>query len=126
MQIVRIEHSETIMRNVYSRKIDPQQRYETGFVQIDNQYVPVWRSLGPEGRPWDDESHGAERIWRNVYVQRMHKIKDSKHITPCYTESQINNINITLPTVTLELASSFQNFIHNFNKRPKKLLVRKL
>lgn len=39
---------EKLWRIVYDYRSDPRQRLQTGFVQYDNNCIPVWRPYDPE------------------------------------------------------------------------------
>ena len=58
---------EKVRRVVYDYRSDPTWRLQTGYVQYDNNNVPVWR-------PYDPNDGGLEAAWRNGLWRNVHSL----------------------------------------------------
>jgi hypothetical protein len=59
----------TITRCVYDIRSNDRLKFQTGFVQYDNNEIPVWRPYDPSDMSW--EAPWRKGKWENIYVLRM-------------------------------------------------------
>lgn len=70
---------EKVRRVVYDYRSDPAWRLQTGYVQYDNNNVPVWRPYDPnEGGLEADWRNG---LWRNAHSLVMPQAPGAKHVS---------------------------------------------
>src|SRR5690606_10500153 len=96
----------TITRCVYDIRNNTNFKFQIGFVQYDNNEIPVWR-------PWNPNDMSQEAPWRkgkweNIYVLRMNHKKGAKYIEYEATEIKLDEGVISLPTVSTELMPTFE------------------
>jgi hypothetical protein len=60
---------EKVWRVVYDDRSDSKWRMQTGYVQYDNNRVPVWRPYDPDDSSLDAAWRGG--VWRNVHMLVM-------------------------------------------------------
>lgn len=89
---------QTIIRCVYNIKNNDHLKFQTGFVQYDNNEIPVWRPFDP-----NDKSMGApwhKGIWENIYALRMNHKKGSKHVEYEIDDIKFEGVSVPLPKVS--------------------------
>jgi hypothetical protein len=103
----------SIIRCVYDIKDNNYLRFQTGFVQYDNNEIPVWRQFDPNNKlmnaPW------RKGKWENIYNLRMNHKKGSKHIEYEIDDVDFEGVSISLPKVSSELAHSFKSHLKKYN-----------
>jgi hypothetical protein len=101
-QKIEIGHSiRTNRRNVYDVRNNEVLKIQTGYVNYDNNRIPVWRPFDP-----GDSSHDANwrnGIWKNIYDLRMPHKKNTRHIEYNLTEFGEGDTTALLPEVQVTL-----------------------
>ena len=99
----------TIVRCVYDIKNNETYKFQTGFVQFDNNEVPVWR-------PYEPADHSLGASWRdgkqeNIFILRMNRKKGTTYIEYETFGHEFEGALIPLPTVSSELMHAFKEHI---------------
>jgi hypothetical protein len=63
-----------IVRCVYDIRSNEIYKFQTGFVQHDNNEVPVWRPYDPNDLSLDAPWRNGK--WENIYILRMNQKKE--------------------------------------------------
>lgn len=101
---------QTIRRAVFDYRSLPKWRIQTGYVNYDNAYVPVWRVYDPE----DHDLHAVwkEGIWKNIY--RLDMPRDLKATTVRYQTLDYrmgDGESIALPLVSAKLSYELERHL---------------
>jgi len=103
----------TITRCVYDIRSNGRLKFQTGFVQYDNNEIPVWRPYDPSNMslqaPW------KKGKWENIYVLRMDHKKGAKYVEYEAAELEIEGCFIALPKVSTELMHAFKMYLKKVN-----------
>lgn len=93
---------ERVRRVVYDYRSDEAWRIQTGYVQYDNNHVPVWREYDP-----DDSSYEAgwrTGLWRNIYSLAMPQAVGAKYVSYQTTGHEVRPGSVAmLPKVEVRL-----------------------
>lgn len=103
----------TITRCVYDIKSNNSLRFQTGFVQYDNNEIPVWRPYDPNDMSF--EAPWRKGKWENIYVLRMNHKKGSKYVEYETTEVECEGTTFPLPKVSYELMHAFKAHLKKIN-----------
>lgn len=96
----------TITRCVYDIRNNDQLKFQTGYVQYDNNEIPVWRPFDPNDMSF--EAPWKKGKWENIYVLRMPHKKGSKYIEYETTEVALDGATVTLPKVSSDVMRAFK------------------
>jgi hypothetical protein len=103
----------TITRCVYDIRNNDRFRFETGFVQYDNNEIPVWRPYDPSDMsleaPW------RKGKWQNIYDLRMSHKKGAKYVEYEAEEFELEACPFSLPRVSVELMNTFKAYLKKVN-----------
>lgn len=112
-QRVKIGNSiETIIRCVYDIQDNETLKFQTGFVNYDNNEIPVWRPMHPS-----DKSMNAlwrKEKWGTIYTLRMHHKKGIQYIEYALDDIEFDGQKLSLPKVTVELMYAFKKHLEIF------------
>lgn len=103
----------TITRCVYDIRSNDRLRFETGFVQYDNNEIPVWRPRDPNDMSL--EAAWKKGKWENIYVLRMNHKKGTKYVEYETTEVDYEGTPVPLPKVSSELMPAFKAHLKKIN-----------
>lgn len=99
----------TIVRCVYDIRNNEKYKFQTGYVQFDNNEVPVWRPYEPSdfslGASWRDGK------WKNIFILRMNQKKGTTYIEYESFEHEFEGVLIPLPMVSSEPMHAFREHI---------------
>lgn len=99
-----------LWRIVYDYRSDPRQRLQTGFVQYDNNCIPVWRPYDPED-PGLDASWRAG-VWSNIHSLAMPNDPTSQKRRYMMTEHHIGQDGeVLLPMVEVQLTFALREYL---------------
>lgn len=103
----------TITRCVYDIQSNDRLKFQTGFVQYDNNEIPVWRPYDPSDMsfkaPW------RKGKWENIYVLRMSHKKGANYVEYEAAELDVEGCSISLPKVSTELMHAFKTYLKKVN-----------
>jgi hypothetical protein len=113
-QKIEIGYSiKTIVRCVYHLRNNDRLKFQTGYVQYDNNEIPVWRPFDPNDKSMDAPWRKGK--WENIYVLRMPHKKGSKHVEYEVSEVDFEGTSIALPKVSTELMHAFKTYLKKVN-----------
>jgi len=102
---VRLEGSPSARsRVVYGIRRIPEHHIQVGYVQVDYNYVVVWRPYDPDDDRWD--APWASGCWRSTYLMRMPRdqaAKDSGRPTYGIAPFECDGVTTYLPRVEMTL-----------------------
>jgi hypothetical protein len=104
---------QTIRRAVYHIQNNKDLKFQTGYVQYDNNEIPVWRPYDPHDTSY--EASWKKGIWQNIYDLRMNHKKGTKYIEYEVAQLQIGDRSISLPTVSTKLMFGFEEYLKKIN-----------
>lgn len=93
---------EKVWRVVYDYRSDPAQRMQTGYVQYDSSWIPVWRPYDPS----DQGLYAAWQngVWQNIYSLTMPLDPDAKKVRYVMAEHNVEGgAQVRLPRVETSL-----------------------
>lgn len=94
---------EKVWRVVYDYRSDPAQRIQTGYVQYDNNRVPVWRPYDPSDNGLDADWRSG--VWRNIHSLTMPVDPEAKKVRYVMAEHDVGGgMEVRLPRVEASLA----------------------
>ena len=99
----------TITRCVYDIRNNDQLKFQTGFVQYDNNEIPVWRPFDPNDMSY--EAPWKKGKWENIYVLGMTHKKGSKHVEYETTEVELDGATVSLPKVSSDVMHAFKTYL---------------
>lgn len=110
-QRIQIGYSvKSIVRCVYDIRNNDHLKFQTGYVQYDDNEIPVWRPFDSNDKsmdaPWRDGK------WQSIYVLRMPQKKDSKHVAYEVSEVDFEGASLSLPKVSTELMHAFKTHLN--------------
>jgi hypothetical protein len=101
----------TITRCVYDIQDNEALKFQTGYVQYDNNEIPVWRKYDPLNislsAPW------RKGKWENIYVLRMEHKQGERYVRYETTEISCQGVSIPAPKVSIELMAAFKTHINS-------------
>lgn len=100
-----------VFRCVYDIREDDRAKIQIGYVQYDNNEIPVWRPLDP-----GDKSKVASwrrGTWRNIYALNMKHRKGVRNIEYEMQEVDLDGVSVSLPEVSVEIAWELKNYLNN-------------
>lgn len=103
----------TIIRCVYDIKNNDHLKFQTGFVQYDNNEIPVWRPFDPNDKSMD--APWRKGRWENIYALRMNHKKGSKYVEYEVDDIEFEGVSVPLPKVSSELMHSFKTYLKKHN-----------
>lgn len=103
----------TITRCVYDIRSNDRLKFQTGFVQYDNNEIPVWRPYDPSDMSW--EAPWRKGKWENIYGLRMNHKKGAKYVEYEAAELEVDGCSISLPKVSTELMHAFKTYLKKVN-----------
>lgn len=109
---------EKVRRVVYDYRSDPTWRLQTGYVQYDNNNVPVWRPYDPN----DDglEADWRNGLWRNVHSLVMPQAPDAKYISYQTVAFDVGNGNFAmLPSVEVKFTHALLDHLAQVESSPR-------
>jgi hypothetical protein len=100
---------QTIIRCVYDIRNNDRFKFQTGFVQYDNNEIPVWRPFDPTDMSW--EASWRKGKWENIYMLRMNHTKATTYVEYESAELEVEGCTIPLPKVSIELMHAFKMYL---------------
>jgi hypothetical protein len=93
---------EKVRRVVYDYRSDDAWRIQTGYVQYDNNQVPVWREYDPHDNSY--EAGWRTGLWRNIYSLVMPQAPRAKYVSYQTTAYEVRPGEVAmLPKVEVRL-----------------------
>lgn len=109
-QKVEIGFSRTVhSRVVYDVRNHEALKFQTGHVEFNNHLIPVWRPMNPDDKSLHAKWRGGS--WENIYVVRMHQMKDSQYRRSEFADLVMNDHKLQLPKVSVEIMGSFKAYL---------------
>lgn len=109
-QRVEIGYSiKTIIRCVYDIRNNESLKFQTGYVQYDNNEIPVWRPYDPNDKSW--EAPWKNGKWENIYTLRMSQKKGTQYVEYEVSNQNFEGTHFSLPQVSCELMRSFSDYL---------------
>lgn len=110
-QRIEIGYSiKTIIRCVYDIKNNDRLKFQTGFVQYDNNEIPVWRLFDPNDQSRDASWRKGK--WENIYILRMSNKRSTQYAEYDEVEdADFEGMLVSLPKVSCELMHSFKMYL---------------
>ncbi|GEM_PF-4243791 len=94
---------EKVWRVVYDYRSHPERRMQTGFVQYDNNHIPVWRPYDPNDSGLD--ASWRQGVWSNIHSLSMTHDPASQKVRYLMVEHDVgDDAEILLPKVEVRLS----------------------
>ena len=93
---------ETIVRAVYDVRNDTKYKIQTGYIQYNNEEVPVWRPYDPDDSSLD--AKWRDGLWKNIYRLNMHHKKNTQYVNYDTENISLQAESVNLPKVSVVLS----------------------
>lgn len=99
----------THIRVVYDIRNNEALKFQTGYVEFDNDLIPVWRPMDPD----DKSLHASwrEGKWNNIYRLHMPRMKDVQHRKYELVDIECDGQRLALPKVSVVFMGAFTTYL---------------
>lgn len=109
---------EKVWRVVHDDRNDPAHRMQTGFVQYNNNRIPVWRPYDPTESGWD--ASWRDGVWRNIHSLIMPDDPAVQTVQYVMAEHDIGEgLKVLLPKVETQLTPALLEHLKEVRGRKR-------